>query len=444
MLRGEIPRVLADAAATHGDVVRFELGPTAGHHVLHLIAAPEGAKHVLQDNQANYRKAFTYEALKMALGRGLLTAEGEHWKRHRRLVQPSFARRQIGGFADLMIESAEATGDRWKTAADSGQTLDIGAEMTRLTLGVVSRSLFSTDLSEEAASVGRALGVVQEHAMQRLLSPLGPVSIRLDALPTPSSRRFKAALAQLDDLVYRLIAERRRECAGEAGSGDLLARLMATTDEETGESLSDAELRDEVITFLLAGHETTANALAWTWYLLSADPEAERRLRTELDEVLGGRAPTADEADRLPYTSAVVAEAMRLYPPAWTIEREPLADDEIGGYAIPANSTVMVPPFVIHRRSGVWANPEGFDPQRFLGEGAAEIDKFAYFPFGGGRRVCIGREFALIEATLILASLARRYRFELAPAHRMALDPKITLRPANGVVGTVHHAEEHR
>ena len=402
-----------------------------GPRLVHLVSHPDGIKHVLGDNSQNYHKSVKYEKLETFLGQGLLTSEGDYWKRQRHMMQPYFHLKQIGRFANDMTAATEAMLARWQSQAASGQPLDVAGEMMRLTLTVVCQTLFSADISTEADAVGRALTTVLKHTISRMQSLFDLSEI----LPLPENRRFHEALHILDQVVYGMIGERRRS---ERDTGDLLSMLVFARDEETGQSMSDQQLRDEVMTIFLAGHETTANALGWTWYLLSRHPEVTRRLETELAEVLGGRTPTLDDLSKLNYTSMVIQEAMRLYPPVWIIGRNAVKADQIDGYDIPADSSIMLSPYVTHRHTNFWDNPEGFDPERFNPERAKGRSYFAYFPFGGGPRLCIGNNFALMEAKLVLATVAQRYRLELVPGHPVEPEPLVTLRPKHGLLMTLH------
>lgn len=303
--------------------------------------------------------------------------------------------------------------------------------MMRLTLTIVCLTLFTSDISDEASDVGQALTVVLRHANNRI-SSLFPLP---ENFPTEENYRFQQALKTLDRVVYNLINERRQ--SGE-DTGDLLSMLVFARDEETGESMSEKQLRDEVMTIFLAGHETTANALSWTWYLLSKHPDVERRLDAELKEVLGGRVPTLFDLKNLKYTLQVLNETMRLYPPVWEIGRENIGTDQLGGYDIPSNSTIILSAYVTHRHPDFWENPEGFDPERFSPEHSGNRPQYAYFPFGGGPRTCIGNNFALMEAQLVIADIAQKYRLELVPGHVVEPEPMITLRPRNGILMTLH------
>jgi cytochrome P450 len=407
----------------YGDVVRFRsIFPFRPF----LLSHPDDIEYVLRKNARNYPKdAFVNARFKLILGEGLLTSEGELWRRQRRLAQPAFHRRRIPALAGLMTGETEALLEQW-----NGRPLDVAEAMTRLTLGIVGRALLGTAIdNEEAGALGRAFRVTLAHTNYR--------STHLFAIPerfpTPRNRRFLAARRFLDESVYRLIAERRRS---EVDGGDLLSMLLLARDEETGEGMSDRQLRDEVVTILVAGYETTATTLAWTWHLLGEHPEAEARLHAELDETLNGRTPTFEDLGSLPYTKMVIQEAMRLYPPAWALVRRAREDDEIRDYRVPAGSTIVLCQYVTHRHPDFWEEPERFDPERFAPERAAGRPPFAYFPFGGGQRLCIGNNLAMMEAQLILATVARRYRLRPVPGHPVEPEPLITLRPRHGVLMT--------
>jgi cytochrome P450 len=417
-------------AMEYGDVVYYRMGPM---HV-YLVNDPDGIKHVLQDNQRNYVKGIGYEALEPALGRGLLLSEGDFWRRQRRLAQPAFHRQRMAGLADVMAGSTSAMLERWSKNAVSGEPLDIAAEMMRLTLGIVSRTLLGFDVSGEADKIGQAMARALEETNRRALTP-----IRLDArLPTRRNLAFKRDIKTLDTVVYRIIEERRKRGGNVGPKGDLLDMFMEVRDEDTGESMNDKQLRDEVMTMFLAGHETTANLLAWTFMLLSKNPGIARKVRAEAEEVLGGRVPGFEDAGRLRYTAMVLEEALRLFPPAWVIAREALGDDEVCGYRVPKGSIIVLCSYVVHRLPKLWPNPEGFDPERFNPDTQPERHKYSYFPFGGGPRVCIGSGFAMMEAQLIVAMALSRYRLDLVPGHPIVLDPLITLRPKHGIRMTVN------
>jgi cytochrome P450 len=420
-------QTLHRAAMEFGDVVRMRFaGVTA-----HMISSPDGVQHVLVENSKNYGKQTRgFIKLREILGDGLLTAEGETWRRHRRIAQPAFHRQRLASFADTMVREAERTAERWSALSDSGERVDVAQEMAGLTLQIIGRTMLSRDVALEADRVGRALTHLLHAANLRMSSLLDlPQS-----LPTPGNLRFAAALRTLDGVVQQIIAERRR--ATERPE-DLLTLLLESGDEETGERMNDRQLRDEAMTIFLAGHETTANALTWAFYLLSHHPSVGRALRLELERELTGK-PSLSALPRLRLTRTVIEEALRLYPPAWLISRSVVDDDEIGGFHIPARSIVFVSPFIVHRDPRIWENPEGFDPDRFAPERSSSLPRGAYFPFGAGPRQCIGANFALMEAQLVLATLWRSFRFDLVPGHPIEPEPSITLRARYGMPMTVH------
>ena len=334
-------------------------------------------------------------------------------------MQPLFHKRRIAGYAEEMVECAERLQSRWR----DGEVRDLHQEMTRLTLAVVGLALFAADVEAEATEVGAALTEAME-SLQRFMLPFYGA---LERLPLPGPRRMRASRRRLDQTIYRLLAERRAK-----PRGDLLSLLLEARDEQ-GEPMPDTQVRDEAMTIFLAGHETTAVTLTWTWMLLARHPAIEARLHRELDEVLGRRAPTVDDLSKLTFSDMVVKEAMRLYPPAWLIGRRALVDVELGGYDVPAGSIVILSPWVTHRDARFFADPLRFDPERWTRQAEAARPRFSYFPFGGGIRRCIGESFALMEAKLLLASIAQRWRLHLDPAQRVGVLPRITLRPRYGM-----------
>ncbi len=420
------PRFFLDAALRYGEVVRLRMGV----HRAYLLSHPEHIKHVLQDNFLNYVKSPPrIEKIKPLFGEGLTTSEGEAWRRQRHLIQPGFHRERIAGLTTAITDAATAMVDHWRTMA--AKPIDVAAEMLQLTRGIALKALFSTDLKNETAAVDRALTIVLEHINRTAWALINLP----ERLPTLRTRRFQHALSVLDTFVYRMIAERRDNGRG---NDDLLAMLLNARDEETGEGMSDRQLRDEVMTMFVAGHQTTANVLAWTWYLLSKNPEIERRLQAELVRVLGNRTPTYRDVPQLTYTRMVIEEAMRLYPPTWITARRPVEADTISGYHIPANSVVLLSPYVTHHHPTFWESPEGFDPDRFTPKQVAERPRYAYFPFGGGPRVCVGRSLALVEAQLIVATVAQKYRLVLVPGYPVEPQAMMTLQPRHGVLMTLH------
>lgn len=412
---------LLRVAEEHGDVVAMPQGPRPVQRWFVVLSHPDGVRHVLQANADNYRKAFTYEPLRRVLGEGLLTSEGDRWLQHRRMAQPFFRASEVRQLVGSFAAACDRLSRRWATFAEQGESIDVGAEMRRLTLDIVGDTLFGVDLSTNAAKVGDAIETLQDLAFRQIMSPR--TWMGWGSLPQRTSRRHREAIATLDHVVAGLVAERRRN---PERYGDLLAGLMVAAQSE-GTALTDVELRDQVVTFLAAGHETTANALAWTWYLLGRHPEVRRRVVDEASAVLGDQTPTADDIGKLRYTEAVIAESLRLYPPAWTMERDVVEHDTIAGYDIPAGTTVMTSPWVLHRRSTLWDDPLAFDPDRFLDERTEQRPRLAYMPFGAGRRQCIGAGFAMLESTVALAMLAQRFHLELLPDQHVEPQPRITL-----------------
>ncbi len=410
--------LLTEARRLHGDFVRFRLGP----YRICLLAHPDYIGHVLQKNPRNYLKD-GYEHIKI-VGNGLLSSEGDFWRGQRRVVQPAFHRERLRNLAETMTETTEKMLERWEGGADR-EPLDVDAEMSRLTLEITGRTLFSTDVTREAGEVGQALQTVLTLGFQRtgrfLPVPLG--------IPTPNNRRYRAAVERLNGLVDGLA--RRRRKSGESRE-DLLSVLLEARDENN-EAMSPRQLRDEAMTILTAGYETTARALTWTWYLLDSHPQARRKLDQELDRVLGGRTPAFEDLERLSYTEMVLKESMRLLPPVWGLSRFVAEDDDVGGYRIPKGSRVVLSQYVTHRHPGLWDAPERFDPERFTLERSAGRPKYAYFPFSGGPRQCIGNNFAVMEAKLALATVAQRYKLSLVPGHPVEPEPSFTLKPRYGM-----------
>ena len=412
------PEFLRGVARDYGDLAFLPLV----RQKIYLVTQPDWIKDILVTQQTNFTKSRMLQRARVLLGDGLLTSEGEFHKRQRRLVQPAFHRDRLAGYATAMVECAVSCRDRWKP----GETLDVSTEMMRLTLAIVARTLFSADVSSEAGEIGEALSQV----LELFETVLMPFSDWLEKLPLPSVRRFERARDRLDQTIYRLIAERR---ASGADTGDLLSMLLLAVDEEGGGGMTDKQVRDEALTLFLAGHETTANSLTWAWYLLSQNPEAEAKLQAEIDDVLGGRLPGFEDAPRLRYAEMVFAEAMRMYPPAWAIGRRAIQDYQIGDYTIPAQSILLLSPYVVHHDPRWFPNPDQFDPGRWHPENVATRPKFSYFPFGGGTRVCIGERFAWMEGVLLLATLAQRWRLRLVPGHRVETKALITLRTRYGM-----------
>jgi cytochrome P450 len=404
-------------ARTYGDVSSWTFGPQR----VFLFAHPDHVREVLVVNDRSFMKGRALQRTKVILGEGLLTSEDPLHRRQRRLAQPSFHQQRVARYAEVMIEEGERTAERWRAFVE----VDVHHEMMRTALAIVARTLFGAVIDEEADDVGAALSELME--MFPLL--LNPFSDLIRKLPLPRIRRFHRAIDRLDATIFRIIEERR--ASGE-DRGDLLSMLLLARDEDDGGAMSDRQVRDEVMTLFLAGHETTANALTWTFHLLGQHPAVERELHRELDAVVGDRPLEPADYPRLPYTKSVFAEAMRVFPPAWAIGRLALEEVRIGDVIVPQGAVAIVAQIVTHRDARWWPEPMRFDPSRFASADASR-PKFAYFPFGGGSRVCIGESFAWSEGVLVLAALARRWR--LTPAPGACVEPRglITLRPKGPV-----------
>ena len=404
--------------ASHGDVAYVKLGP---RHI-YMVNEPELVRDVLVTNARNFTKSRGLEVAKAFLGNGLLTSEGEFHRRQRKLAQPAFHRDRIVEYSKVMVSHAVRMRDTWR----DGAVIDADHEMMRVALSIVAKTLFDADVEADAADIGEALAVMLD--VFKMVT--NPYAALLAKLPLPGQQRFKNAKGRLDAIIYRIIAERR---ANPGDHGDLLSMLISAQDEDDGQGMTDLQLRDEVMTLFLAGHETTANAMTWAWYLLSQNPGAEAKLHAELDTVLAGRLPSFDDLGQLPYTRMVMSEALRLYPPAYVFGRKAIEPYALGDYRVPAEGTILVSPYVMHRKPEYFPDPEAFIPERWTAEAVAGRPKFSFIPFGGGPRVCIGEQFAWTEGTLVLATVAQRWRLRLVPGHPIAMHPQITLRPKHGV-----------
>jgi cytochrome P450 len=413
---------LERARREYGDVVRFVVGPRRAGRELHVVFHPEGVRRVLATEADRYRKdSRFYEEIRWALGDGLLNSQDDRWRRQRRFIQPLFTRRRIAGYAASMAEEAAALVAAWRPAAAAGRPVDAHMEMSRLTLRVVGRLLFGADVERAIPVVRSAFPLLGSHARRRAFAP-----IQLPReWPTPANRAAMRARHAIRDVCDELIAQRR--AAPEAARGDdLLGLLVGARDGD--EALDDAEIRDQILIFMLAGHDTTAVALTFALHLLGRHPEARRRLQEEVDDVLGDRTPTPDDVERLPYAAMVIKEAMRLYPPAPGLGRRTAEGDVICGLTIPPGSDVALSPWVTHRHPAFWPEPERFEPERFTPEREADRHRHAYFPFGAGPRACIGQYFSMLEAAIALAVIVRAYDVS-APDTRIPLTPGITLHP---------------
>jgi cytochrome P450 len=427
-------KILPAAARDYGPVVGFRF---RNRIAVVLLDDPTQIRYVLRTNNRNYLKAEQYELVKLVLGEGLLASEGDFWRRQRRLVQPAFHRRRIAGLASMMVAETERTLSRRSDSSwRRGEPFDVSQEMTDLTLRIVSKALFGPAADRDFERISDAQAV-----LGRYLDRMTATFFSLPHwVPTPANLRYRRALATLHGVMDGAIDERER--GGQRGD-DLLSMLLEARDERTGEGMDKRQLRDEAMTLLFAGHETTAAALSWTWWLLGTHPEAESRLHEELDGVLAGRVPEFEDLPDLSYTRMVFQEATRLYPPAWIISRQSIEDDEVGGYRIPAGTTVLISSYVTHRNPRYWEDPEIFDPERFLPERSAGRPEFAYLPFGGGPRKCIGDHFAMTEGVLILATIAQRYRLLPVPAHPVEPQPLLTLKPKRGIIVSLEERGTH-
>jgi len=410
-------------AARYGDVVSL---PTIFRRVF-FINHPDHIRDLLVNSAQKFEKSPAIKAMKPVLGEGLLTSEHEFHLRQRRLAQPAFHRERIAAYGAVMAEYAAKWPARWR----NGAAVDLHAEMMGLTLDIVGKTLFDYNLSVDSGRIASSL----ETFLGLFRFMMMPFARQVERLPLPRMIRLRRARERVDEIVYRIIRERRAEGRDH---GDLLSMLLAAQDVEgDGGSMTDQQLRDESITLILAGHETTANALTWAFYLLARHPQVEAKLHAELDAVLGGRLPAAADLPALPYTEMVMAETLRLYPPAYAVGRWALEDHAFGPYLIPKHSVVLCSQWVMHHDARFYPEPERFDPERWRPEPRAARPKYAYFPFGGGNRICIGEGFAWMEATMILAVLAQQWRMKVAPDYRADLWPVITLRPRHGLPVTL-------
>lgn len=421
------PNILLKMAQEYGEVVQFHL---FGYEI-YLVTNPDLVREVLVTKIAQFPKSeFDIQILSKFVGYGLVTANGEAHRRQRQLVQPAFHTNRIQNYAETMVRYTDDTLKGWV----SGETKEISREMAELTMYVVSKTLFDVDrdnMSGMAQQIGQTIHEIQAIANSDFNFPI-PIP---DWLPTSKNQRRKRAKQVLDATIDGIVAQRRATSIdGQVEDrGDLLSMLLLARDD-AGTSLTDDEIREQAATLFIAGHETTSNALTWTWHLLSQYPQIEAKLHTELDQQLGGRLPTVHDLRNLPYTEKIIKESLRLYPPAWVLNgRQATEDTTIGDYYIPKGATIFISPYVLHRLPQYFAQPDLFDPERFAPENEKLIPRYAYIPFGAGARVCIGNSFAMMEARLILATIAQRYRLQLAPDQKVTLNPQITLSPKHGL-----------
>lgn len=424
-LLGVLPRVWRDPLAfflrcgmENPRIAVFQIGPAT----MYLASHPESVKYILQDNNKNYVKG--YDSVKPLLGEGLVTSEGELWRRQRRLMQPAFHRQRLAELLPIMTVSTEKMLEEWR--ARGGEQRNVARELMLLTQNIIVRTMFSADVSDRAEEIAAAFAFAMEYLNTVMFSPIP----HYEKLPTPTNLRFRRAMQFIDSVIYGLIRERRQSGAER---NDLLQMLMDARDEDTGEGMSERQMHDEILTIFLAGHETTATLLTWSLYLLGQHPEIEERMRGEFAQVLRGRTPEFDDVGNLTYTRQVLDETLRLYPPAWMFARQAVANDEIGGFHLPARSMIVLSPYVTHHLPDFWPEPFRFDPERFAP--GAEIDRprYAYFPFGGGPRMCIGNHFALMEAPIILPMIMQNFRLKPAANETVRPRPAATLRLRPGL-----------
>jgi cytochrome P450 len=427
-LSGSLPEFSQDrlgfftrCAREYGAMVAFRLG----RRLVYLLNDADAIEYVLVTGSRNFTKHFAVRMNRLLTGYGLIGSEGDFWLRQRRLIQPAFLRERVASYGANMVAAAERRLAAWQ----HGATCDMHVEMAQITLEIVAEALFGADVTASSRDVGTAL----EEALRCLVARMRNLIILPEWLPTPTNLRLRRAVRRLDAIVYGIIKQRRLR---HEKRNDLLSLLLHARDED-GSHMTDQQLRDETMTLFLAGHETTALALTWTWYLLAQHPEVEAQLLDELQRVLGGRTPTAADLPRLRYTERVIQEVMRLYPPVYAIGREAIHDCEIGGYHVPAGTTLLMSQWVMHRNPRYFAAPEVFNPDRWTEERAKRLPKYAYFPFGGGPRVCIGNTFALLEAVLVLATLLPKVRFAPLPDHPVRPRALVTLRPEYGIKGII-------
>ena len=392
-----------------------------------VISHPDYVKHVLVTNHRNYKKAFSYNFLGYTLGKGLITNEGDSWLKQRRTAQPAFHRERLASLVDVMVKDMEALVEAWAEKARKGQDIKVSMDMMKTTSAIVAHALFGANLHAKSDDFVALMTTTVQMTTKKLVNPLrSPMW-----MPTPNNLKLDNAIRRLDEIIFKIIGQRRSSTIQQH---DLLAMLMEAEDEESGDRMSDQQLRDEVVTLMLAGTETSANALSWTLSLLLRHPEVMEKLRNEADQVISGEPLNSDNLRRLRYTTQVLNESMRIYPPAWVVAREALEEDEVAGYPIPKDSQVYMLPFIVHRHPDFWEKPSVFDPERFSEERSKGRHRFTFFPFGGGPRYCIGNNFAMMEMQVILSMLVHHFEFEACSKLPPPLDPLLTLRPGNEIL----------
>jgi cytochrome P450 len=419
---------LAGLQKQYGDITQFRLAvwPTV------FINHPDYIKRVLQDNYLNYDKDVLFFLIaRPVVGNGVVSVIGrDDWLHQRKLLQPAFHRQRIAALGTLMTDTTNVMLEQWNTYARERQVFDISQEMINLALQIVSKSLFNVDVSAKTDKFKQAFAQVNAFLGDYFYLPFPPIFVH-----TPRNHRFWLDVQTMDSFVYEIIRNRRQQ---QEDVGDLLSMLLSAVDEN-GQGMDDKQLHDQVMTLLLAGHETVANTLSWAWYLLTQHSEAQERLYAELDQVLGGRIPTVEDLPKLSYTRMVLEEVTRLYPPAWVLMRRAVQDDEIDGYHIPANSYILWSNYLAQRHPDFWEKPEQFYPEHFSAENSTKRPRHAYMAFGNGPRICLGNVFAMTKMQLVLATIAQQYRVLLAPGHHVEPEPLVTLRPKNGILVSIEH-----
>jgi cytochrome P450 len=416
-------RFLSDVSSQYGDIVKFRMGPIDFYFLNH----PDYIKHILITNRKNYHRdrKFLAEATPF-LGQGLLTTDDEVWARLRRIAQPVFHANQMANYAAMISEATAAYIKRWQVAANTNQVLNLKDEMLHLTLGIVAPTLFGANVTDEWQTFIHTVDVLQAEVARRLITPITlPLWV-----PTSGNLQTRQALQTLDRMVFAMIAAYRQQQKQEM---NLMNALIQARDQATGDSLSDREIRDQILTLLVAGYETTASALSWLFYLLSQHPQVEEKLRCEVESMLGNEPPTYQDIPRMKYTRMVIQESLRLYPPIWIFARSPLQADRLGDYEIPANTVVYISPLIMHRHPEFWSNPHEFKPERFDPALESTHSELAYIPFGTGARSCIGRNFAMMMMQLIVPKILQEYRFHLIPDFQVKHQFDITLHPQDGI-----------
>jgi len=408
---------LKRCAQEYGDIMQIRLGTTA----IYMLSHPDHIEHVLVTHNNKYKKSRFTQRRKSLFGNGLIFSEGDFWLRQRRLMQPAFHQKRVASYGTAMVQLSQQMGERWR----DDETLNMHEEMMQLSLKIVLKTLFDTESAGDAKQIGEVLDILIDQVSAAAVRPIQFP----DWLPTPGNRRYNAALAKLDTIIRQIIRDHRQRTTD---NGDLLSTLLHVQDED-GSRMTDKQLRDEVVNLYIAGHETVALTLAYTWRLLAEHPDVEAKLHDELEHVLGSRTPTMEDLPNLPYSEQVITESMRLYPPVWGVFRDCKTADEIGGYTIAPGTVILLSPWVVHHDAHYYAEPEEFRPERWDKSSQQPIPRYAYFPFGGGQRLCVGNIFAMVEARLVFATLAQKWRFTLSPEDTLELVPSITIRPKHGI-----------